>query len=594
SEKEKTENKKGKNRKVQVEAPTKQKMDGLDVGVHDLERTSESDPVSNSEGKVLKSQRQNRTRMGKTKKDALRQGSPHQKKDMSGEPKAEELMLSQPGLETKASDAEQCKTQVMPSKDLPMPSAGQQQEWTASPKKNLRSSKNLRSASKASQQVAHKKKTAEQKLPEDTVAKTLAESPRKKLKKSGKKSSNKKPRLQREENSDSEEELEREPIKWNEAVTPPLHQESQTSVGQKLSETEKPQNVLRMLESLGADNETLLKALQYLVDSVKNSEKKQLPAQSSGKIPPKIHHRTNEGVYSNPEDAVSQTDSDSPFVQEMAGKKQKLPDEKIKRSKRKRHVQHVLHGPVLEHADKFASRSKSCEQDNIFSDSSEDLDFQVRDLLSNNIARHKIIMPSNTPNVRRTKRIRLKPLEYWRGERVNYAMSSSGSLVVSGILCPETEPHRKIKQRKGGRKQEREAKRGEIPADLDYILGEASKPTVVLDPLTNEEVLLECVNAKINHTCFFSDETVEVYKHLSTPAFATGRLILKPLKEKGHQYVYMDIIVFHVIYGKIIVTLHNTSYYLTTGDFFYVPAGNEYNIRNLLDEESILLFTQLK
>lgn len=65
SEKEKTESKKGKNRKVQVEALTKQKVDDSDVRVHDFKGTSESDPVSNSEGKVLKSQRQNSTHMGK-------------------------------------------------------------------------------------------------------------------------------------------------------------------------------------------------------------------------------------------------------------------------------------------------------------------------------------------------------------------------------------------------------------------------------------------------------------------------------------------------------------------------------------------------
>lgn len=65
SEKEKTESKKGKNRKVQVEALTKQKMDDLDVKVHDFRGTSESDPVSNSEGKVLKSQKQNSTQTGK-------------------------------------------------------------------------------------------------------------------------------------------------------------------------------------------------------------------------------------------------------------------------------------------------------------------------------------------------------------------------------------------------------------------------------------------------------------------------------------------------------------------------------------------------
>ncbi|KAM7112575.1 centromere protein C [Ciconia maguari] len=611
SEKEKTESKKGKNRKVQVEALTKQKMDDLNVRVHDFKGTSESDPVSNNEGKVLKPQRQKSTHMGKTKKGALGQSSPNQKKDMSWKPEAEELVLSQSGLETKASDAEQCKTRVMPSEDSPMPSAGHQQERTVSPKKNLKSSKRLQSVSKASQPLVHKKQTARQKLPKETVAKRLAESPRKKLKKSRKKSSNKKPQLQREESSDSEpgeEELEREPVKLNEVLTSPLRQKLQTSVIQKLAKSAKPKNVLYALESLGGtNNKTPVKALQHLLDSMKNSEKKRLSAKSSGKIPQKIHCRTSKGVCSNPEDTESQMDSDSSSVQDMARKNKKLLEVKIKSNKRKRNTQHELQvsfaaekatshesGPVLEHSDKFASRSKSCEQDNTSSDNSEDLNCQVRDLLSDNIARHKIVMPSNTPNVRRTKRIRLRPLEYWRGERVNYTMRPSGELVISGIVCPEAEPHRKIKQRKDGHKQKRDETRSEIPANLDHTLADTSKPTIVLDPVTNEEVLLECVNTESSHSCFFKGESIEIYKNLNTPAFATGRLILKPFKEKGHQFVHMDTIAFHVIRGKIIVTLHKTSYCLTTGDYFYVPAGNGYNIRNLLNEESVLLFTQLK
>ncbi|NWU57552.1 CENPC protein, partial [Dromas ardeola] len=596
SEKEKTESKKGKNTKAKVEALTKQKTDDLDVKVPDFKGTSESDPVSNGKGKVLKSQRKNSTRMGKTKKAALRQGSPKQKKDTSRKPEAEELMLSCSGLETKASDADRCKTKVATSEDSPMPSAEQQQEGTVSPKKNLESSKQL--ASKGSQHLVDKKGTAKQKLSKDTATKRLAEGPKKQLKKSGKKSSNKKPQLQSEESSDGEpgeEELEREPVKLNEVFTSPQHQKLQTSMTQKLAKFEKPKNVLHALESLGGANyKTAVKVLQHLMDIVKNSEKKRLSAKSSEKTPKKICHRTSKGVCSSPEDTESQTDSDSSSVEDMAIKKQKLSDVKIKNDIRKCNTQHGLRGPVVEHCDKFASSSKFCEQDNTSSDSSEDVNYHVRALLSDNTARHKIVMPSNTPNVRRTKRIRLRPLEYWRGERVNYTMKPSGELVISGIACPQIEPHRKIKERRDVHKQKRGETRGGIPANLFRSLADTSKPTVVVDPVTNKEVLLGCVNTESNLPCFFKDEAVEIYKNLNTSAFATGRLILKPLKEKGHQHVYMDTIAFHVIYGKIIVTLHKTSYYLTTGHYFYVPAGNEYNIRNLLNEESVLLFTQLK
>ncbi|NXL64429.1 CENPC protein, partial [Chordeiles acutipennis] len=594
SEKEKTESKKGKNRKIHVEALTKKKADDLDVRVHDFKGTSELDPVSSSEGKVLKSRRQNTTYMGKAKKDAPQQGSPNQCKDTSWKPEAEELMLSWSGLETKTSDSEHCKTKVMASEDLPVTSSGHQEEWTVSPKKNIKSSKYLQLASKASQHSVHKKQATKQKLPKDTVPKRLAQSVRKQLKKSGKKSGNKKPQLQRQESSDSEpseEEPEREPVNLNGVFTSPLHQKLQTSV--KLAKSEKPKHVLPTLESLsGANNKTPEKAMQLLLESMKHSEKKRLSAKSSGKKGQKISRRTSEGVCSNPEDTESQMDSDTSSVQGMARKKQKLSDVKIKSNERKCNAQRGLHGYIELKSGIVNVYGGGVF--NLFSDNSEGLNCQLRDLLSDNKAKHKIVMPSNTPNVRRTKRIRLRPLEYWRGERVNYMMRPSGGLVISGIVCPETEPRRKIKRRKGGPKQKRDETRREIPANLDHSLADTSKPTIVLDPETNEEVLLECVNTESSHSCFFKDESVEIYKNLNTSAFATGRLIVKPFKEKGHQFVHMDTIVFHVIHGKIIVTLHKTSYYLTTGDYFYVPAGNGYNIRNLLNEESVLLFTQLK
>ncbi|KAM6429785.1 centromere protein C [Rhynochetos jubatus] len=676
SEKKVTGSKKGKSRKAQVEALTKQKMNDLDVRVLDFKGTSESDPVSNSEGKVLKSQRtkSNRTHTGrKTKKDALRQGSPNQKKDTNWQLKAEKVMLVWSGSETEAPDAERCKTSVMPSEDLPMPSTGHRQQQAASLEKTP---KYLQSASGASQNLGHKKQSAKQKGLKDTVAKRLAGSPRKKLKKSAQKSNTKKQWLRRVESSDSEpgeEELEREPVKSNEVFSLPLRQKLGTSVVRKLAKSEKPKKtpVSHTLDSCGgANNKNPVKALQHLTGSVKDSKKKRLPAKSSGKVPKKIHR-----VCSNPEDTES--DSDNPSVQGTARKKQKLSDVKTASNKRKLNMEHgpqdsfaaekpVSHesGPVPEHCDKSASRSRSGDQDNTSSGNSEDSYFQIRDLLSDDVARHKIVMPSNTPNVRRTKRIRLRPLEYWRGERVNYTMRPSatntisrtfkypglnclgkntmvsrycqvyyikdwkvwlrctpkylllksflcaflenygvsepyltffiaGGLMISGILSPKPQPHRKIRRRKDVHKQKDEISR-ELPADLDHSLADASKPTAVLDPVTNEEVLLECVNTESNHSCFFKDDSIEIYKHLNTSAFATGRLVLKPFKEKGHQFVHMDTIAFHVTRGTVIVTLHKTSYCLTAGDYFYVPAGNGYNIRNVVNKESVLLFTQLK
>lgn len=284
--------------------------------------------------------------IGKAKKNSLRQGSPKQKKDTFWEPEAKELVLSQSGLETEASVSDQCKPRVMPSEDLPAPSAGHQQEWTVSLKTYLKSSKCLQLASKVSHQLAHKKQNAHQKLSKDKVAERLAESLREKHKKSGKKSSNKKPQLQRGESSDSEageEGLEIQPVQLTEVFTSPLPQKLQTSVVRKLDKSGKPKNAWDTWESLGdAGNTAPVKALD--INSVQNSEKKRSSARS-GKMPKKIPHRTSKDVCSDPEDASdnqNMIDSDSSSIQHVARKNQKPSAIKIKSNKRKCNMQHGL------------------------------------------------------------------------------------------------------------------------------------------------------------------------------------------------------------------------------------------------------------
>ncbi|KGL78399.1 Centromere protein C, partial [Tinamus guttatus] len=568
-ERQKTESRKEKNRKVQSEAPHKQKMPDFDVRVQpDFRITSESETASSDKkGKVLKSQRQSSTPREKTKKEALRQDSPKQRRGTSWKPEDKELFE----LDKKASDAEQCKKRVRPSEDLSILSAGGQQELQS--KKSFKSS-NYKQSNLRTRHLVHKKQNVKQKLSKDTVSKKLAESSRKKTKASSKKSSNRGLLLPTVESSESklgEEGLERESVDLNKVFSTPLPSKLKTSKIQNLANSEKRRNVLHSLKSLGgASNKTPVKAKELprnLTSTVQNSEKR-----SSAKIirkkPEKIHHKARKNVRSNSDDIEPQNtmESESSPVQDEV---EKNPVSSNKKSnKRKRNMQRGSQ-------DFFFL--------NAFSDSSEDMDYQINDLLSNKTARHKIVMPSNTPNVRRTKRIRLRPLEYWRGERVNYTVGPSG-LVISGIVCPETEPRKKIKRKKPSHKPKRDQTRSEIAVNFDQTLADISKPTVVLDPITNKEVVL-------GKSSWFEKDLLDL---CNTSDFAMGKLILKPLKEKGHQFVHMDTIAFHILKGKIVLTLHKTSYYLTAGDFFYVPAGNGYNIRNILNEESILLFTQVK
>ncbi|XP_023615401.1 centromere protein C isoform X5 [Myotis lucifugus] len=196
---------------------------------------------------------------------------------------------------------------------------------------------------------------------------------------------------------------------------------------------------------------------------------------------------------------------------------------------------------------------------------------------------HKLVLPSNTPNLRRTKRIRLKPLEYWRGERVDYQERKSGGFVIGGILSPETvSSKRKAKGDTKKAKQivnrkriclDNDERKKELVIDLNIPLGDPLQPTWVRDPETRKIILMELLKPRDTYTFSVEQDELKVYKTLDTPLFSTGKLILGPHQEKGKQHVGRDTLVFYVNFGDLLCTLHETSYVITTGDSFYVPSG---------------------
>ncbi|XP_070228575.1 centromere protein C isoform X3 [Bos mutus] len=176
-----------------------------------------------------------------------------------------------------------------------------------------------------------------------------------------------------------------------------------------------------------------------------------------------------------------------------------------------------------------SGKNNSDVDDNVVQENLNDLRGEISDSTPESKMHHKLVLPSNTPNVRRTMRTRSKPLEYWRGERIDYQ----------------------------------------------------SRPSDLIRPRDTYQFCVE-------------HDELKVYKTLDTPFFSSGKLILGPLQEKGKQHVGLDTLVFYVNLGYLLCTLHETPYIITTGDSFYVPSGNYYNIKNLLNEESVLLFTQIK
>ncbi|XP_051026171.1 centromere protein C [Acomys russatus] len=248
------------------------------------------------------------------------------------------------------------------------------------------------------------------------------------------------------------------------------------------------------------------------------------------------------------------------------------------------------------------SRSNNSEKDD--KNDRENLDLRIR---SSNMSpdrniHHKLVLPSNSPNVRRTKRIRLKPLEYWRGERIDYQEGSSGGFVIEIVSPAPVLP--KIKEKRNLSKVNKKAsrkcirpdnqKKKKLVVDLDIPLGDPFQATLAKDPETREIVPMDLIRPRDTYQFFVEQHGLKVFKTLDTTVFSTGKLVLGPHEEKGKQHVGQDILVFYVNFGDLLCTLHETPYMISTGDSFYIPSGNHYNIKNLLNVESSLLFTQIK
>ncbi|KAK1345896.1 hypothetical protein QTO34_008361 [Cnephaeus nilssonii] len=252
----------------------------------------------------------------------------------------------------------------------------------------------------------------------------------------------------------------------------------------------------------------------------------------------------------------------------------------------------------------MSGKNNSDVDDEEVQENSDNSRVKRSEVTQENKRHHKLVLPSNTPNLRRTKRIRLKPLEYWRGERVDYQESESGGFVIGGILSPETVSSKrkakgetkKAKQRVNRKRicLDNDERKKELVIDLNIPLGDPLQPTSVRDPETRKIILMELLRPRDTYTFSVEQDELKVYKTLDTPLFSTGKLILGPHQEKGKQHVGLDTLVFYVNFGDLLCTLHETSYIIRTGDSFYVPSGNYYNIKNLLNEESVLLFTQIK
>ncbi|KAI0062347.1 hypothetical protein BV25DRAFT_1825795 [Artomyces pyxidatus] len=215
--------------------------------------------------------------------------------------------------------------------------------------------------------------------------------------------------------------------------------------------------------------------------------------------------------------------------------------------------------------------------------------------------------PENTDGRRRGTRLRYKPLEYWRQEKVVWGRRESGISYVPTIKkilrLPKEEP--KPLGIAGKRSKRKTAPRSKSATEQEVVTvynpeegwdDETLPNGNVIDFLTGREVARRLVwpsklirhrespNKEFYFTKIFGDGEYIAAGQLKIPA--RGH---KPSKStKDNTYV------FYVIEGAVTFKIHETSYVLCTGATILVPRGNTYYIENIAERDAKLFFTQAR
>ncbi|KAF9447428.1 hypothetical protein P691DRAFT_802498 [Macrolepiota fuliginosa MF-IS2] len=207
--------------------------------------------------------------------------------------------------------------------------------------------------------------------------------------------------------------------------------------------------------------------------------------------------------------------------------------------------------------------------------------------------------------VRRSKRERFKPLEWWRGEKVVYGRTrSSGPIFVPTIKeirrIPTDAP-----QPLGGKK--RGFNRGRSKTVDDKAATATYNPEEGWDDSTEPfgEVYDMDKQALVVRRLVWTAQRVKLTKAGSSDWLfekvfgdsdfvAAGQLVIPPECRKPTKATKDNTYIFYVIEGAVNFKVHEVSKIVATGGMFIAPRGNTYFIENISTREAKLFFTQAR
>ena len=210
-----------------------------------------------------------------------------------------------------------------------------------------------------------------------------------------------------------------------------------------------------------------------------------------------------------------------------------------------------------------------------------------------------LIHVDDSHGLRKSKRKRFQPLEFWKNEKVVYGRrQSSGTyirlnlvglpVIVDVIKAPKTP----LKPKKSRRKQNR-ANSKKSPEEIGYnqtgleISGlvrnaNNSEETEILLAISGEKIQGEDVpGADFRIHTVFVEETFMSAGMLTFP---------KPGSAKPSRNSSKHALAFFVVKGTYEVAINRTSFVAGPGSSFFVPRNNQYAIKNVGTDSGRLFF----
>ncbi|KAG0037257.1 Centromere protein C [Podila clonocystis] len=231
---------------------------------------------------------------------------------------------------------------------------------------------------------------------------------------------------------------------------------------------------------------------------------------------------------------------------------------------------------------------------------------------------------SKKPNVRRSRRTRLPPLDYWRNERAVYEQSKTtpdAGRVIKGVIRPSEEPseeeemppRKKLRTGKTRTDPQLRSDQSNIKETQDAIdscdaddehesisqSGFEEEPRIegqVVDPVTGSVIVRALAESKDTMSRFKAIPE-SGYKHHMGLAFgelSSGVMKIEPDHEKPNRLAHAGTVIFYVTKGRVTATINNSTFVVTAGGQFMVPRGNQYSIKNVSREDSIIFYARVK